>query len=90
MGGRFFFFKQKTAYEISAWWSSECALPIWIEIAGIEYIADKKGKIYTYDVNTNTNYNSQAEKNSEIKGMRSIAKFLKEELLLLSNIKVVA
>jgi len=61
-----------------------------IEIAGIEYITDKKGKIYTYDVNTNTNYNSQAEKNSEIKGMRSIAKFLKEELLLLSNIKVVA
>ena len=61
-----------------------------IEIAGIEYITDKKGEIYTYDVNTNTNYNSQAEKNSEIKGMRSIAKFLKEELLLLSNIKVVA
>jgi len=61
-----------------------------IEIAGIEYITDKKGEIYTYDVNTNTNYNSQAEKNSEIKGMKSIAAFLKEELLLLSNIKVVA
>ena len=61
-----------------------------IEIAGIEYITDKKGEIYTYDVNTNTNYNSQAEKNSEIKGMKSIAAFLKEELLLLSNIRVVA
>ena len=61
-----------------------------IEIAGIEYITAKKGEIYTYDVNTNTNYNLQAEKNSEIKGMRSIAKFLKEELLLLSNIKIVA
>jgi len=61
-----------------------------IEIAGIEYITDKKGEIYTYDVNTNTNYNSQAEKNSEIKGMKSIAAFLKEELLLLSNIKIVA
>ena len=61
-----------------------------IEIAGIEYITDKKGEIYTYDVNTNTNYNSQAEKVSEIKGMKSIAKFLKEELLLLSNIRVVA
>ena len=61
-----------------------------IEIAGIEYLTDKNGTIYTYDVNTNTNYNSQAEKNSEIKGMRSIAHFLKEELLLLSNIKVVA
>ena len=61
-----------------------------IEIAGIEYITDKKGEIYTYDVNTNTNYNSQAEKISEIKGMKSIAAFLKEELLLLSNIRVVA
>jgi len=61
-----------------------------IEIAGIEYITDKNGTIYTYDVNTNTNYNSQAEKSSEIKGMKSIAEFLKEELLLLSNIKVVA
>ena len=61
-----------------------------IEIAGIEYLTDKNGTIYTYDVNTNTNYNSQAEKNSEIKGMRSIAHFLKKELLLLSNIKVVA
>jgi len=61
-----------------------------IEIAGIEYITDKKGEIYTYDVNTNTNYNSQAEKISEIKGMKSIAAFLKEELLLLSNIKVLS
>ena len=61
-----------------------------IEIAGIEYITDKDGTVYTYDVNTNTNYNSQAEKNSEIKGMKSIAEFLKKELLQLSNIKVVA
>ena len=51
---------------------------------------DQKGEIYTYDVNTNTNYNSQAEQNFEIKGMKSIAQFLKKELLLLSNIKIVA
>ena len=61
-----------------------------IEITGIEYIVDKNGTIYTYDINTNTNYNSQAEKSSKIKGMKSIAKFLKEELLLLNNIRVVA
>ena len=61
-----------------------------IEIAGIEYIIDKNGEIFTYDVNTNTNYNSQAERSSEIKGMRSIANFLKKEFLLLSNIEVVA
>ena len=61
-----------------------------IEITGNEYIVDKNGTIYTYDINTNTNYNSQAEKISKIKGMKSIAKFLKEELLLLHNIRVVA
>jgi len=61
-----------------------------IEIAGIEYVIDKNGEIFTYDVNTNTNYNSQAERSSEIKGMRSIADFLKKELLSLYNIKVVA
>jgi len=61
-----------------------------IEVAGIEYITDKKGEIYTYDVNTNTNYNSVAEKDSELKGMKSIAEFLKKELLFVSNIKVVA
>ena len=61
-----------------------------IEIAGLEYIKDKNGKIYTYDVNTYTNYKSIAEKDSQIKGMKSIAKFLKKELLLLSNIKIVA
>ena len=51
---------------------------------------DQKGEIYTYDVNTNTNYNSVAERDSKIKGMKSIAEFLKKELLLLSNIKIVA
>ena len=61
-----------------------------IEIAGIEYITDQKGEIYTFDVNTNTNYNSVAEKDSRLKGMKSIAEFLKKELLLVSNIKVVA
>ena len=61
-----------------------------IEIAGIEYITDQKGEIYTFDVNTNTNYNSVAEKDSKLKGMKSIAEFLKKELLLVSNIKVVA
>ena len=61
-----------------------------IEIAGIEYVINKNGEIFTYDVNTNTNYNSQAERSSEIKGMRSIANFLKKEFLLLSNIEVVA
>tara|TARA_B100000575_G_scaffold289531_1_gene291466 strand:+ start:1716 stop:2645 length:930 start_codon:yes stop_codon:yes gene_type:complete len=51
-----------------------------IEIAGIEYITDKKGIRYTYDVNTNTNYNSIAENKANIEGMFEIAKFIKKEL----------
>jgi hypothetical protein len=53
-----------------------------IEIAGIELIKDENGDIYTYDVNTNTNYNRQAEidDNAPVKGMEAIAFFLAEEL----------
>ena len=51
-----------------------------IEIAGIEFIEDTQGQLYTYDINTNTNYNSIAENLSDLKGMKAIAKFLKGEL----------
>jgi len=51
-----------------------------IEIAGIEYIKSKDGTHYTYDINTNTNYNSIAERESNLKGMDSIATFLYNEL----------
>ena len=51
-----------------------------VEVAGIEYIKDKNGVSYTYDVNTNTNYNSPAEKKTNLSGMGMIAEFLKSEL----------
>ena len=51
-----------------------------IEIAGIEFVEDKNNKLYTYDINTNTNYNSIAENLSNLKGMKSIANFLNKEL----------
>ena len=51
-----------------------------IEVAGIEYIIGPDGSHYTYDVNTNTNYNSIAEKNAGLFGMKQIAQFLGEEL----------
>ena len=51
-----------------------------IEIAGIEYITDTSGIHYSYDVNTNTTYNSVAEKKVGMFGMKEIALFLKEEL----------
>ena len=53
-----------------------------IEIAGIEFVEDAKGQLYTYDINTNTNYNSIAENLSKIKGMKAIADYLKRELNL--------
>jgi hypothetical protein len=51
-----------------------------ITFAGIEHITDKQGRTYTYDVNTNTNYNPQAEKAAGIHGMKEVAKFLKGQL----------
>lgn len=51
-----------------------------IHIAGIEFIIDKQGQIFTYDVNTNTNYNSEAEALAGKSGMGAIAQYLKQEL----------
>ena len=53
-----------------------------IEIAGIEFIGDREGNLWTYDVNTNTNYNAEAESVAgvELTGMRAIARFLGREL----------
>lgn len=53
-----------------------------IEICAIEFIIDKNGDYFVYDVNTNTNYNSRAEKNKygEPMAMKFIAQFLRDEL----------
>jgi hypothetical protein len=56
-----------------------------IEVSGIEVIFDEDGVAWTYDVNTNTNYNGDAETAAGIAGtakagMRALAKFLGKEL----------
>jgi hypothetical protein len=51
-----------------------------IEVAGIEFIRRADGAIVTYDVNTNTNYNAQAETIAQRYGMRELARFLGREL----------
>jgi hypothetical protein len=51
-----------------------------IGIAGIEFIVDAGGTVYTYDVNTNTNYNPDAEARAGRFGMRAVAHYLGEEL----------
>jgi glutathione synthase/RimK-type ligase-like ATP-grasp enzyme len=50
-----------------------------IGIAGIEFIVDREAQLYTYDVNTNTNYNAAAEAATGQSGMRAIAAYLERE-----------
>jgi len=59
-----------------------------IGIAGIEYITDAKGEAFTYDVNTNTNYNPEAEAAAGLYGMRAIAAYLGRELAALDRPRV--
>ncbi len=47
-----------------------------IAIAGIEFVVDASGRSFTYDVNTNTNYNPDAEAKDGRRGMRAIAEYL--------------
>ena len=47
-----------------------------IGIAGIEIIFDAAGRHWTYDVNTNTNYNALAEFKAGVSAYDEIAKFL--------------
>ena len=57
-----------------------------IEIAGVEFILDRHGVPFTYDVNTNTNYNSAAESVTELSGMRAIAAYLRQELAYVDRV----
>jgi hypothetical protein len=56
-----------------------------IEVAGIEFIRDANGRTLVYDVNTNTNYNPEAEQRAGVAGTDrsgpgAIAAFLGREL----------
>lgn len=59
-----------------------------IDIAGIEFITDTNGSVFVYDVNTNTNYNPDAEKRdgrtgTDRSGPGAVAAFLGAELALI-------
>ncbi|WP_026376144.1 ATP-grasp domain-containing protein [Aestuariibacter salexigens] len=47
-----------------------------VKVAGIEAIQDEDGNVYTYDVNTNTNYNSDAENVAGKFAMLELARYL--------------
>jgi hypothetical protein len=51
-----------------------------IQVAGIEFIRNAEGDIFTYDINTNTNYNFDAEAKVGKYGMFELAKYLKKTL----------
>lgn len=51
-----------------------------IAVAALEFIVDDQGDVYTYDVNTNTNYNPDAEAVADKYAMLELAHFLKEKL----------
>jgi hypothetical protein len=57
-----------------------------VEVAGVEFIVDHSGEAYTYDINTNTNYNSAAEAAAGRSGMGALAEFLGRELSALVRI----
>lgn len=56
-----------------------------IEVAAIEFITDEQGRPYTYDLNINTNYNSEAEQIAGKSNMRVMAHFLGRELAALQQ-----
>lgn len=51
-----------------------------IKVAGIEFVLDRNGGAYTYDVNVTTNYNHNAEADAGVAGMRAVATYLGAEL----------
>jgi hypothetical protein len=57
-----------------------------IHIAGIEFIVDRDGVAWTYDVNTNTNYNPEAEARAARSGHDAIAAYLGAELSSVSSL----
>jgi hypothetical protein len=59
-----------------------------IQIAGIEFIVDGAGRTLTYDINTNTNYNPEAESHlapGARRGLASVAAYLGDELTALKD-----
>ena len=51
-----------------------------IDVAGFEFVTDADGHHYCYDINTNTNYNRDAESRHGLFGMQRLAEYLGAEL----------
>ncbi|MDX1606738.1 MAG: hypothetical protein R3202_11135 [Candidatus Competibacterales bacterium] len=56
-----------------------------VDVAAFEFIVNEAGRAYTYDINTNTNYNAVAETRAGISGMAALARHLGSELARLEE-----
>lgn len=56
-----------------------------VKVAGIEFIRNEAGQLFAYDINTNTNYNPDAEAAVEKYGMAQLAGYLTGLLDMQSN-----
>jgi len=62
-----------------------------IDVAGIEFVKDKDGNRYTYDINGTTNYSGVLGKQIGIDGMREFARYLRAVVVPeVRGLKVVA
>ena len=51
-----------------------------LDVAGFEFVTDDAGRHYCYDINTNTNYNSDAEARFGVSAMDCLADYFGKEL----------
>ena len=51
-----------------------------LDVLRFEFVRDLNGQPYFYDINTNTNYNSDAEQRAGVSAMKSLAHYLKTTL----------
>ena len=51
-----------------------------LDVAAFEFITDADGAAFVYDINTNTNYNSDAESRAGISAMHLLASYLGKQL----------
>lgn len=51
-----------------------------LDLAGIEFVEDARGRRYTYDINANTNYNAALGRQIGVDGMREAARWIRRTL----------
>lgn len=78
-GGELFALRKDFSHPIVARYLAFAA-SMGIEIAGFEFIETADGRLVTYDVNTNTNYNPSVEAQAPRSGPGMIAEFLRDLL----------